>query len=157
MDLIRENGKLKESVVSHIIRDVVLGLTAMHENKLIHRDIKPENILLSETGTAKLTDFGWSNSIETDNNSRKTYCGTNEYLAPEIIQGKDHDESVDLWCLGVLIYELLFGFAPFSPRNADTGGYEYKQNLDRRILKVDYSFPKAIPVSVLVLKSERSD
>lgn len=147
MDLVKEYGKLKESVVCHIIRDVILGIAAMHENKLIHRDIKPENILLSEKGTAKLADFGWSNSIDTEATSRKTYCGTADYLAPEIIQGKEHDDSVDLWCLGVLIFELLFGYAPFSPQSVDPSSYDYQPYLEKKILKVDYTIPKHVPVS----------
>jgi aurora kinase len=156
MDLIKENGKLKESVSCHIVRDVVLGIAAMHESKLIHRDIKPENILLTDQGTAKVADFGWSNSIETDAMSRKTYCGTADYLAPEIIQGKEHDHSVDLWCLGVLIYELLFGHAPFAPHSIDPGSYDYQPHLEKKILKLDYSFPKHVPVSVFSAYSERS-
>lgn len=148
MDLIKDNGFLKENVACHIIRDVLLAIAAMHENKLIHRDIKPENVLLTEIGRAKLADFGWSNSIETDSMTRKTYCGTADYLAPEIIQGHDHDDSVDLWCLGVLIFELLYGFAPFSPRSLTPGSYDYQPNLERKILKIDYTLPKTRPVTV---------
>lgn len=154
MDLIKESGYLKENVACHIIRDVILAIAAMHENKLIHRDIKPENILLTEKGKAKLADFGWSNSIETETMSRKTYCGTADYLAPEIIQGLDHDDSVDLWCIGVLIFELLFGFAPFSPKSASPSSYDYQPHLEKRILKVDYTIPKTRPVSVVSTDSE---
>lgn len=149
MDLIKDNGFLKENVACHIIRDVLLAIAAMHENKLIHRDIKPENVLLTEIGRAKLADFGWSNSIETDSMTRKTYCGTADYLAPEIIQGHDHDDSVDLWCLGVLIFELLYGFAPFSPQSLTPGSYDYQPNLERKILKIDYTLPKTRPVTVV--------
>jgi aurora kinase len=148
MDLLKTMVYLKEPIACHVIRDVVMGVKTLHEEKLIHRDIKPENILLTDTGRAKLADFGWSNTLETDNISRKTFCGTPDYLAPEMIQELDHDDSVDLWCIGILIYELLFGKPPFSPPGMDPNSYEYQKIIEKSILKLDYSFPKNPKVSV---------
>ena len=79
---------------------------------IIHRDIKPENVLITESGVAKLTDFGWSNYINSE--IRSTYCGTPVYLAPEMIKEIGHDEHLDIWCIGVLIFELLTGYPPFN-------------------------------------------
>lgn len=83
---------------------------------IIHRDIKPENFLLFEDGTLKMADFGWSNF---KNSIRSTYCGTPDYLAPEMILGQGHNEKLDIWSLGILAYELLSGDAPFTPKVKD--------------------------------------
>lgn len=83
----------------------------MHERSVAHRDIKPQNIVISSEGVAKLCDFGWSAVVET---SRKTYCGTFDYAPPEILERKNYDTSVDIWCIGVLTYELLTGRCPFE-------------------------------------------
>jgi len=82
---------------------------------IIHRDIKPENILLDEYGVVKLADFGWSNFYQYK--KRLSYCGTPEYLAPEMIKRVGHDQSVDVWNLGVLLFELVSGDAPFNGKS----------------------------------------
>jgi len=79
---------------------------------IIHRDIKPENILLDAEGAVKVADFGWSNFFN-ETATRMTYCGTPEYLAPEMITQSGHDKSLDIWNLGVLLFELLTGNPPF--------------------------------------------
>jgi protein-serine/threonine kinase len=84
---------------------------------IIHRDIKPENILLDADGAVKLADFGWSNFFNEDHQKRQTYCGTPEYLAPEMIKQSGHDKSLDIWNLGVLLFELLTGSPPFEGSN----------------------------------------
>lgn len=78
---------------------------------LIYRDLKPENILVDENFRLKLADFGWSRYVERD---RNTFCGTPEYLSPEMINGTDQTEKMDVWTMGILMYELLHGFAPFT-------------------------------------------
>lgn len=78
---------------------------------IIHRDIKPENLLVCD-GSIKMADFGWSNIKD---RKRQTYCGTPDYLAPEMIDLSGHNEKLDVWSLGVLTFELLTGKAPFTP------------------------------------------
>ena len=83
---------------------------------IIHRDIKPENVLLDENYQAKLTDFGWSNYLN-DSDKRNTICGTPIYLAPEMINKRGHDEKIDIWCIGVLLFEIITGSIPFHGEN----------------------------------------
>lgn len=78
---------------------------------IVHRDIKPENILCFGANF-KLADFGSANRV--DKILKETVCGTPEYLAPEMILKQGHNEKVDVWCIGILLYELLYGSTPFS-------------------------------------------
>ena len=107
--------------VAKIMKDVICAVYYLHnmEPPIIHRDIKPENVLIDKNGVAKLTDFGWSNYVNS-NEVRKTYCGTPCYLAPEIVENIGHDEHVDIWCIGVLLFELLTGTVPFHGKNSDS-------------------------------------
>ena len=100
---------------------------------IIHRDIKPENLLIFPDGTLKMADFGWSN-FKLTNMSRTTYCGTPDYLAPEMITGKGHSEKLDVWALGVLTYELLTGEAPFTPLSKSMSKEEKKYQLEKNIM-----------------------
>lgn len=108
------------------------ALAYLHHKNILHRDIKPENLLMDLKGDLKVADFGWS--VHAPNTRRTTMCGTLQYLAPEMVEKTEHDESVDLWSLGVLIYEFLYGSPPFEHPDPE----EQKQ----RIRKVRYTFPK---------------
>ncbi|KAH0626124.1 hypothetical protein JD844_000905, partial [Phrynosoma platyrhinos] len=111
------------------------ALMYCHSKKVIHRDIKPENLLMGLKGELKIADFGWS--VHAPSLRRKTMCGTLDYLPPEMIEGKAHDEKVDLWCIGILCYELLVGHPPFeSTSHSETY---------RRIVSVDLKFPPCVP------------
>ncbi|KAH8312362.1 hypothetical protein KR044_010429 [Drosophila immigrans] len=95
---------------------VLLALEYLHHMSLVYRDLKPENILMDAKGYVKLTDFGFTKRID---NRTSTLCGTPEYLAPEIIQLKPYNKSVDWWAFGVLLYEFVVGQSPFSMHNRD--------------------------------------
>ena len=77
---------------------------------ILHRDIKPENVLI-DNEQMKIADFGWSN---TEDDIRNTFCGTPEYLSPEMILGTGHNDKLDIWTLGILMFELLVGKPPFT-------------------------------------------
>ena len=94
------------------IAEIVLALDHIHKNHIIYRDLKAENVLLSKDGHVKLTDFGLAKEVQGGSGAR-TFCGTAEYLAPEIIEGKEYGFKVDWWALGVLFYQMLFGDVPF--------------------------------------------
>ena len=87
------------------IRSLAAALDYCHSKHVIHRDIKPENLLLDLKGELKIADFGWS--VHAPQSRRTTLCGTLDYLPPEMIEGKSHDQMVDVWSLGVLMYEFL--------------------------------------------------
>ena len=109
-ELIDKNG-FDEYKSYKYFTQVVNAVYFLHKNNLVHRDIKPENILL-DGDKIKLCDFGWC--CETNNNNRKSFCGTFEYMAPEIINEIPYGKPVDIWALGILLYELYFGVSPFN-------------------------------------------
>jgi len=86
---------------------------------VIYRDLKPENILLDHSGHVCLTDFGLSKDLGPDNEDAHTFCGTPEYLAPEIVMNLGHGKAVDWWALGILLYELTVGIPPFYSQNVN--------------------------------------
>ena len=131
--------RLNVKVVASLMKDVISAVYYLHHMKpiIIHRDIKPENVLLGEGLVAKLTDFGWSNYMQEDE-KRKTVCGTPIYLAPEIIKEEGHDEKVDIWCIGVLLFELTTGNVPFQGNDIDT--------LKDNILHLRIAWPKDINI-----------
>ena len=112
--ILQNEGKFSEERAARYIFQVIQALNYTHKNKIIHRDIKPENILLSIDDEIKVTDYGWSVHVADSTKRRRTYCGTPDYICPEIALQKDYDFRLDLWCLGVLTYEFAAGFAPFS-------------------------------------------
>jgi CRP-like cAMP-binding protein len=97
---------------------VLLGLCYLHSKDIAYRDMKPENCLIDADGYPKVVDFGFAKVIK--NTKTFTLCGTPEYLAPEIVLGRGHDKAVDYWAFGILVYEMIAGYSPFSdPENMD--------------------------------------
>ena len=125
-NLIPQNGKPKASTqqIASIIKDVISAIYYMHHMNppIMHRDIKPENILVTSDMHAKLSDFGWSNYIPLGD-KRNSICGTPIYLAPEMITRIGHDEKVDIWSIGVLLFELLTGDQAWAGDNVETVKY----------------------------------
>ena len=123
---IPENGKSKITTreVASIIRDVISAVYYIHHMNppIMHRDIKPENILITSNMKAKLSDFGYSAYIN-PGDIRNSICGTPVYLAPEMIKMTGHDEKVDIWSIGVLLFELLTGDQAWAGENVETVKY----------------------------------
>lgn len=103
-------GRLREESARLYAAELVLVLGYLHGLGIAHRDIKPENLLIDRSGHLKLTDFGFAKEISERSLS---FCGTPEYMAPEMIQKSGHNKAVDWWALGVLLYEMLVGQSPF--------------------------------------------
>ncbi|XP_033182168.1 cGMP-dependent protein kinase 1-like [Anabas testudineus] len=111
--LLRDRGSFDDSSTRFYTGCVIEALAFVHSRGIIYRDLKPENIILDHRGYAKLVDFGFAKKVGLGKKTW-TFCGTPEYVAPEIILNKGHDSSADCWSLGILIFELLSGSPPFS-------------------------------------------
>ncbi|KAL4778706.1 kinase-like domain-containing protein [Aspergillus varians] len=134
----QKGGCFPEEQSAQYIAQMGSALRYLHGKHVIHRDIKPENILIGMHGELKMSDFGWS--VHTPGGSRRmTKCGTLDYLPPEMVdprrEGRAYDEKVDLWSLGVLMYEFLVGRAPFEDTPALT---------QKRIAKGDMAVPESV-------------
>jgi aurora kinase len=127
-------GRFSEATTARYIHDLSIALAYCHNKHVIHRDIKPENLLIGQQGDIKIADFGWS--VHAPTSRRTTMCGTLDYLPPEMVEGREHDRTADVWSLGVLTYEFLVGSPPFEAE-----GYRATY---RRISSVDLRFPSIV-------------
>ena len=132
----QENGFPENEAYKYFIQ-IVNAVYFLHQNNIIHRDIKPENILIGDNDLLKLCDFGWAKKITVNN--RSTFCGTVEYMAPEIVGSGKYDCGVDVWSLGILLYELLMGHSPFKSKK--------DKNTMIKIQLHDLAFDKNKPLS----------
>lgn len=117
---LKKEGKFSEKRVKFYAAELVCALSHLHSLNILYRDIKPENILIDSTGHLVLTDFGLSKEMENSVDGTHTFCGSPEYLAPEVLKGQGHGMAVDWWGLGIMIYEMLTGLPPFYHQNINT-------------------------------------
>ncbi|KAJ3442547.1 non-specific serine/threonine protein kinase [Anaeramoeba flamelloides] len=134
---LQNNGKFTEDRTRLYAAEMVLGLEHLHKMDIIYRDLKPENLLIDEGGHIKITDFGL---VKTDLSKKSggktnTFCGTPEYLAPEIILDNGYNKSVDWWSLGILMYEMIVGEPLFFTEELD----DLYMMILRSQIKVPYS------------------
>jgi len=132
---LKKEGKFSEDRVRLYSAEIASALLHLHSFDIVYRDLKPENILLDSAGHICITDFGLSKEIKQEEGTQ-TFCGTPEYLAPEVLKGAGHGCPVDWWSLGTLIYEMLTGLPPF-----------YSQNINimyQKILHGELRFPPYI-------------
>ncbi|KFB41211.1 AGAP002748-PA-like protein [Anopheles sinensis] len=130
---IQRARKFDEPRAAFYAAEVTLALQFLHRNGVIYRDLKLDNILLDAEGHCKLADFGMCKEGITGDNLTSTFCGTPDYIAPEILQELDYGPSVDWWALGVLMYEMMAGQPPFEADNED--------DLFEAILRDDVLYP----------------
>jgi protein kinase X len=122
-------GRFEKAQARFYAAQIVCCFEYLHSKQLIYRDLKPENVLMMQNGYLKLSDFGFLKKLKV-NERAYTFCGTPEYLAPEILHSKGHGKPVDWYCLGIFLYELMVGRCPFM--HADP--YEiFKMTLSQKI------------------------
>ncbi|KAL7462803.1 hypothetical protein ACHAXS_003178 [Conticribra weissflogii] len=131
MDLLDKYRKFPEAWTRFYGATVVSAFGAIHEKMIAYRDLKPENLVLDAEGYCYVIDMGLAKKC--DQGKTWTFCGTPDYLAPEIIRGKGHDWGVDYWELGVLLYELTHGYPPFYADDPT--------NTARKIIKGSFPIP----------------
>ncbi|XP_063059363.1 ribosomal protein S6 kinase beta-1 [Engraulis encrasicolus] len=132
MQLERE-GIFMEDTACFYLAEISMALGHLHQKGIIYRDLKPENIMLNDKGHVKLTDFGLCKESIHDGTVTHTFCGTIEYMAPEILMRSGHNRAVDWWSLGALMYDMLTGAPPFTGENR-------KKTIDK-ILKCKLNLP----------------
>ncbi|KAL0231580.1 hypothetical protein GEMRC1_010984 [Eukaryota sp. GEM-RC1] len=137
--------RFSEERVRLYAAELVLVIEYLHGLNVIYRDLKPENILLGTDGHIYLTDFGLSKAHVVGERDASTFCGTPEYLAPEILRDAGHGKNVDWWSLGTLIYEMLTGLPPFYSQNQSL--------MYKRILHSELTFPPFLSASAKSLLS----
>ncbi|OHS94999.1 RAC family serine/threonine-protein kinase like protein [Tritrichomonas foetus] len=146
-----KSKSLPMSQVKLYVAEIALAINYLHSHNIIYRDLKPENILIDIEGHIKLTDFGLSKICDTTS----TFCGTPEYLAPEIVNHQPYGKEVDWWALGALTYELIFGNTPFCPdnvynsRNSNVNSGSNAKILFENILFRDPNFPNDTDQSII--------
>lgn len=134
---LQKEGRFSEERAKFYIAELVLALEHLHDHDIVYRDLKPENILLDANGHIALCDFGLSKANLTGNGTTNTFCGTTEYLAPEVLLDESgYTKMVDFWSLGVLIFEMCCGWSPFYADNT--------QQMYKNIAFGKVRFPKEV-------------
>ncbi|GAA95001.1 hypothetical protein E5Q_01656 [Mixia osmundae IAM 14324] len=134
---LQREGRFNEERSRFYAAELLSALEHLHQFNVIYRDLKPENILLDYTGHISLCDFGLCKLNMTESETTNTFCGTPEYLAPELLLGHGYTKVVDWWTLGVLLYEMMTGLPPFYDENVN--------EMYKKILQDPLRFPEDMP------------
>lgn len=139
-ELIRRRRRLTELETQCYMVQLIEGLNYLHSHRVIHRDLKLGNLFLTEKMELKIADFGLAAKLEFEGERKRTICGTPNYIAPEILEGKrGHSYEVDIWSLGVILYTLLIGKPPFETQDVKTTYKKIRMNA--------YAFPVECAIS----------
>ena len=130
---------MDEKTAFHYFIQTCSAIQYLHSIDLVHRDLKPENLLIDELNNVKLCDFGWC--VKLDENPRNTFCGTYEYMAPEVVKEEPYSKAIDVWSIGVLLYELLHGYSPFRARSK---GPDLHKEIFNNITKYKFKIEKIL-------------
>lgn len=142
---LHRRGTFPEDVAAFYSAEVTLALEYLHASRIIHRDLKPENLLMDIEGHVVVTDFGLAKMFESDDERHRTLCGTDAYMAPEMVARRSYGKPVDFWSLGILIFEMLTGKPPFAHRDTKV--------LHRKILTEKVKWPQFIgPAAIKLLR-----
>ena len=135
---LRKSKTFTEETVRFYGAQIAIAIDYLHKKGIAYRDLKPENVLIDDTGYLRLADFGMAKKLN-EGEKAMSFCGTPEYLAPEIITGEGHNKAADWWSFGILLYEMLCGVPPF-----------YSENLERMYEMIKFGtlkFPKKTTLS----------
>ena len=143
-ELLRRRKTLTEIEVQCYVIQLIKGLQYLHSHKIIHRDLKLGNLFLTDKMELKIGDFGLATKLDYDGEKKKTVCGTPNYIAPEVLDGGGHSYEVDIWAIGIIIYLLIVGKAPFETNDIKT---TYKC-----IKSINYKFPENSKISYPAVK-----
>ena len=139
-ELLKRRKRLTEIEVQCYIVQLIKALKYLHSHRVIHRDLKLGNLFLTDKMELKVGDFGLATKLDFEGERKRTVCGTPNYIAPEILDGKTgHSYEVDIWSLGVIIYTLIIGKPPFETRDVKTTYKRIKMNA--------YTFPENAIIS----------
>lgn len=140
---LQREKRFPEPRVQFYAAEILLALEYLHAHGIIYRDLKPENLLLTSEGHIVLTDFGLCKEGIKDDEKTGTFCGTPEYLAPEVLKGKGYGKAVDWWSFGSLVYEMLTGLPPFYSQDV--------QEMYRKIMTEKLKFPQTMSENAVSL------
>uniref|UniRef100_A0A7S3P5Y3 Non-specific serine/threonine protein kinase n=2 Tax=Amphora coffeiformis TaxID=265554 RepID=A0A7S3P5Y3_9STRA len=130
-------GKFPEGRARFYTSQIILAISYVHSLDIVYRDLKPENVLLDANGHIRLTDFGLSKEgISNSSSGANSFCGTPEYLAPEILNRQGHGRAVDWWSLGALLYEMLTSLPPFYSQD--------RERLFEKIRNAELTYPPSV-------------
>lgn len=143
--LLQKQGSFSEEQAKFYFAEVVLGMEYLHQQNILYRDLKPENVLIDAEGHICLTDFGVSKERVFPNSIRRSFCGSPEYMSPEMLRKIGHTRAIDFYSLGALLYEMLTGMPPFPDQS--------RANMYKRIQNEQLRFPTHLSASVCDLIS----
>jgi cell cycle serine/threonine-protein kinase CDC5/MSD2 len=145
MNMLKQRKRLSEPEARFYTVQVLGAARYMHQHRIIHRDLKLGNIFIDRQMNLKVGDFGLAAYLASDDERKMTICGTPNYIAPEVLYGKEkgHSYEVDIWSIGVILYAILFAKPPFQCKEVD--------DIYDRIKKNDYDFPESTKVSEAAL------
>jgi polo-like kinase 1 len=138
-EMLKRRKRLTEPEARYYLCQLIGSLKYLHQNLVIHRDLKLGNLFIDSSMRIKVGDFGLATRVSHPDEKRRTVCGTPNYIAPEILEGKEgHSFEVDIWSTGVILYTLLIGKPPFESKDVKS---TYK-----RILANSFTFPDHVPI-----------
>lgn len=139
-DMLRRRKRITQIEAQCYLKQILMGVKYMHAHRVIHRDLKLANIFLTENMEVKIGDFGLAAKLEFEGERKRTICGTPNYMAPEILDGKfGHSYECDIWSIGVILYTLLVGKPPFETGDVKKTYFRIKSG--------NYSFPEGVELS----------
>ncbi|MPC62187.1 Serine/threonine-protein kinase PLK1 [Portunus trituberculatus] len=136
MELHKRRKAITESETRYFLKQLLLGVKHLHDNRVIHRDLKLGNLFLNDEMELKIGDFGLATRVDYEGERKRTLCGTPNYIAPEILCKKGHSYEVDVWSIGCILYTLLVGKPPFETQTL--------KDTYTRIKKNEYHIPSRI-------------